>query len=98
MAKFMNTVKVAGRQYKRWSVTGTFSTTSNVVEKYKNDFYVAPGDIVRWKSNNQMPFGDVLLDLCEALYITPKQLKKTCELKEKENTKFWEKLEWGKVS
>ena len=45
-----------------------------------------------------MPFGDVLLDLCEALYITPKQLKKTCELKEKENTKFWEKLEWGKVS
>lgn len=91
----MNNITIAGRQYKRWSYTGTFSTTDNVVEKYKDKFYVAPGDIVRWKSNNQMPFGDVLLDLCEALYITPTQLKRTCELKEKENTQFWEKLELG---
>jgi len=90
--RFFDTIEVAGRDYKRWSVTGTFSTTGNVVEKYKDKFYVAPGDIVRWKSNNQLPFGDVLLDLCEALYITPKQLKKTCELREDETDKFWGNL------
>lgn len=96
MAKFHNSVEVAGRNYTRWSVTGTFSTTDNVVEKYKNDFYVAPGDIVRWHSNNQIPFGDVLLDFAEALLITPKQLRKSCELKEKETNEFWKSL--GEVS
>jgi RecB family endonuclease NucS len=92
MAKFFNTVEVAGRSYKRWSVTGTFSTTDNVVEKYKDKFYVAPGDIVRWHSNNQIPFGDILLDFAEALLITPKQVRKSCELKEKETDEFWKKL------
>lgn len=96
MAKFHNSVEVAGRNYTRWSVTGTFSTTDNVVEKYKNDFYVAPGDIVRWHSNNQIPFGDVLLDFAEALLITPKQLRKSCELREKETDEFWKSL--GEVS
>ena len=92
MAKFFNTVEVAGRSYKRWSVTGTFSTDRNIAEKYKDKFYVAPGDIVRWHSNNQIPFGDVLLDLAEALLITPKQVRKSCELKEKETNEFWKKL------
>lgn len=92
MAKFFNTVEVAGRSYKRWSVTGTFSTTDNVVERYKDKFYVAPGDIVRWHSNNQIPFGDILLDFAEALLITPKQVRKSCELKEKETNEFWKKL------
>lgn len=95
MAKFMNTVTVAGREYKRW-VNGTFSTTDNAVEKYKNDFYVAPGDIVRWHSNNQIPFGEMLLDFAEALLITPKQVRKSCELREKETDEFWKSL--GEVS
>jgi RecB family endonuclease NucS len=92
MAKFFNTVEVAGRSYKRWSVTGTFSTDRNIAEKYKDKFYVAPGDIVRWHSNNQIPFGDILLDFAEALLITPKQVRKSCELKEKETNEFWKKL------
>ena len=92
MARFHNTVNIAGRDYKRWSVTDTFSTTENAVEKYKDKFYVAPGDIVRWHSNNQIPFGDILLDFAEALLITPKQVRKSCELKEKETTEFWKKL------
>lgn len=92
MARFHNTVNIAGRDYKRWSVTDTFSTTENAVEKYKDKFYVAPGDIVRWHSNNQIPFGDLLLDFAEALLITPKQVRKSCELKEKETTEFWKKL------
>jgi len=92
MARFHNTVNIAGRDYKRWSVTDTFSTTENAVEKYKDDFYVAPGDIVRWHSNNQIPFGDLLLDFAEALLITPKQVRKSCELKEKETDEFWKKL------
>jgi len=96
MKRFHNTITVAGREYKRWSVTGTFSTTNNAVEKYKNDFYVAPGDIVRWHSNNQIPFGDLLLDFAEALLITPKQVRKSCELKEKETNEFWKSL--GEVS
>lgn len=92
MARFHNTVNIAGRDYKRWSVTDTFSTTHNAVETYKNKFYVAPGDIVRWHSNNQIPFGDLLLDFAEALLITPKQVRKSCELKEKETDEFWKKL------
>lgn len=92
MARFHNTVNIAGRDYKRWSVTDTFSTTENAVEKYKDKFYVAPGDIVRWHSNNQIPFGDLLLDFAEALLITPKQVRKSCELKEKETEEFWKKL------
>jgi len=92
MARFHNTVNIAGRDYKRWSVTDTFSTTENAVEKYKDKFYVAPGDIVRWHSNNQIPFGDLLLDFAEALLITPKQVRKSCELKEKETDEFWKKL------
>ena len=96
MAKFHNKINIAGRDYERSSLTGGFSSTHNAVEKYKNDFYVAPGDIVRWHSNNQIPFGDVLLDFAEALLITPRQLKKSCELKEKETNEFWKSL--GEVS
>ena len=81
---------VAGRRYERWSVTGTFSTTDDAVNKYAKDFYVAPGDIVRWKSNNRIPFGDMLLDFCEALMITPRQLRVSSELREEETEKFWE--------
>ena len=38
--KFKDNLEVAGRTYSRWSVTGTFKTTDNAVEKYKNDFYL----------------------------------------------------------
>tara|TARA_A200000159_G_C7299359_1_gene329348 strand:+ start:400 stop:717 length:318 start_codon:yes stop_codon:yes gene_type:complete len=87
--KFKDRVTSAGRQYSRWGVTGTFSTTDDAVNKYKNDFYVAPGDVVRWHSNNRIPFGDMLLDFCEALLITPKQLRVSNEIREEETDKFW---------
>ena len=87
--KFKDTVNVAGRSYKRWGVTGTFSTTDDSVNWCEGKYYVAPGDIVRWHSNNQIPFGDMLLDLCEALLITPKQLRVSSELREKETDEFW---------
>ena len=57
--KFKDTVNVAGRSYKRWGVTGTFSTTDDSVNWCEGKYYVAPGDIVRWHSNNQIPFGIV---------------------------------------
>ena len=60
--KFKDTVNVAGRTYKRWGVTGTFSTTNDSVKWCEGKYYVAPGDIVRWHSNKQIPIGDVLLD------------------------------------
>ena len=38
----------------------------------------------------EFPFGDMLLDFCEALLITPKQLLKSNELRERSETdKFW---------
>ena len=86
--RFKDNMTVAGRDYSRWGVTGTFGTTDNAVEKYKNDFYI-DGDIVRWKSNNQIPFGDMLLDFCEALLITPKQLRVSCEVREEQTDEFW---------
>tara|TARA_B100002019_G_C21116411_1_gene521114 strand:+ start:80 stop:391 length:312 start_codon:yes stop_codon:yes gene_type:complete len=86
--RFKDTVESAGRTYHRWKNSGTFSTTEDAVNKYKNDFYV-DGDIIRWKSNNRVPFGDMLLDFCEALLITPKQLLKSNELREAETDKFW---------
>ena len=87
--KFKDTVNVAGRSYKRWGVTGTFATTNDSVKWCEGKYYVAPGGIVRWHSNNQIPFGDMLLDLCEALLITPKQLRVSSELREKETDEFW---------
>ena len=63
MMRFKNTVTSAGREYTRWKIAGNFSGYDNVIEKHKNDFYVAPGDIVRWKTSNNIPFGDMLLDL-----------------------------------
>lgn len=89
--KFKDKLEVAGRTYSRWSVTGTFGTTDNAVEKYKNDFYVS-GETIRWKSNDQIPFGDMLLDFCEAGLITPKQLRISCEIKEEETGEFWAKF------
>ena len=87
--KFKDRVNVAGRSYKRWGVTGTFSTTDDSVNWCEGKYYIAPGDIVRWHSNNQIPFGDTLLDLCESLKITPRQLRVSCELREKETDEFW---------
>ena len=81
--KFKDRVEVAGRSYKRWGVTGTFATTEDSVNWCEGKYYVAPGDIVRWHSNNRIPFGDILLDLCEALKITPKQLRVSSELEKK---------------
>ncbi len=87
--KFKDTVESAGRTYKRWSWTGTFSTTDDIINYCEGKYYVAPGDVVRWHSNNRIPFGDTLLDLCEALKITPKQLRVSNEIREKENDEFW---------
>lgn len=97
MKRFFDKITVAGRTYERSSLTGGFSSTHNAVEKYKNKFYVAPGDIVRWHSNNNIPFGDILLDFAEALLITPKQLRKSCELLESETENFWKRFKMGEI-
>ncbi len=92
--KFQDKVVCSGRSYSRWGVTGTFNTTADVKDPEgffgSHDWYVDENDIVRWKSNDRIPFGDVLLDFCEALIITPKQLKASNDEREDENEKFWE--------
>lgn len=89
---FPDTITVADRSYSRFKHYGTFSTTQDVVEKYKDSFYL-DGDIVRWNSNDAIPFGDVLLDLTEAGEITIRNLTASCRLREKENDEFWSEVE-----
>ena len=92
MGKFQNRVKVAGRSYTRYKPHGTFSTTKDIVERFGTRFYIDTFGIARWDSNNRIPFGDVLLDFCEAGLISPKELRVSSELREKENSAFWIKL------
>ena len=47
------------------------------------------GDIVRWKSNGRVPFGDMLLDFYLCGYITKDQMIKSAVLQEKGNDEFW---------
>lgn len=53
----------------------------------KNAFF--DGDIVRWKSNGRVPFGDMLLDFYLLGYITKDQMIKSAVLQEKGNDEFW---------
>lgn len=46
-------------------------------------------EIVRWKSNGAIPFGDMLLDFAEAGYITEEMLAASCVLKEEQTETFW---------
>ena len=86
-------IRIAGRDYKRQSefFNHQWSTTSNSVEFALNSsgFYVDEMDIVRWHSNNQEPFGDMLLDLHEAGHITLSQVENTCVSKEIKTEEFW---------
>ena len=89
----INEIRIAGRDYKRQSefFNHQWSTTSNSVEFALNSsgFHVDDMGIVRWNSNNQEPFGDMLLDLHEAGYITLDQVDRTCMSKEIKTEEFW---------
>jgi len=50
-------------------------------------------DIVRWKSNGRIPFGDMLLDFFYAGYITKKQLLESAAIHERDNDDFWSTVE-----
>ena len=50
------------------------------------------GDIVRWKSNGRIPFGDMLLDFYHLGYITKDQMIKSAILHEKGNEEFWDNV------
>ena len=89
----INEIRIAGREYKRQSefFNHQWSTTSNSVEFALNSsgFHIDDMGIVRWNSNNQEPFGDMLLDLHEAGYITLAQVEDTCASKEIKTEQFW---------
>jgi len=88
----INEIRIAGREYKRQSefFDNQWSTTSNSVEfAAKAGIHVDQDDIVRWDSNNQEPFGDMLLDLHEAGIITLNQVEQTCTSKEIKTEQFW---------
>ena len=50
------------------------------------------GDIVRWKSNGRIPFGDMLLDFYHCGHITKDQMIKSAILQEKGNEDFWDNM------
>ena len=54
--------------------------------------YKPHGTFSTWDSNSRIPFGDVLLDFCEAGLLSPKELRVSSELREKETSAFWIKL------
>ena len=88
----INEIRIAGREYKRQSefFDNQWSTTQNSVEfAAKAGIHVDQDDIVRWDSNNQEPFGDMLLDLHEAGLITLNQVEQTCTSKEIKTEEFW---------
>ena len=88
----INEIRIAGREYKRQSdwFDNQWSTTQNSVEFAANaGIHVDQDDIVRWDSNNQEPFGDMLLDLHEAGIITLNQVEQTCTSKEIKTEQFW---------
>ena len=91
MTTFPDSIEVSGRSYSRFKHFGTFSTTQDVVNKYKDSFHI-DGTIVRWNSNDQIPFGDVLLDLTEAGLIDITNLVDSCNLREEETDKFWSEM------
>ena len=55
------------------------------------------GDIVRWKSNGRIPFGDMLLDFYLCGYITKDQMIKSAVLHEKGNDDFWANMTTKRV-
>ena len=62
----------------------------SVEGKAKGAFF--DGDIVRWKSNGRIPFGDMLLDFYLMGYISKEQMIKSAVLQEKGNDEFWEEI------
>ena len=49
-------------------------------------------DIIRWKSNGRIPFGDMLLDFYHLGYITKDQMIKSAIEHEKGNEEFWDNM------
>ena len=91
--KFADNVECSGRSYKRWGYTGTFNTTADVLDADgffgKHDWYIDSNNIVRWSSNDRIPFGDVLLDFCEAGLISKGALRVSNNERERETDEFW---------
>ena len=50
------------------------------------------GDLVRWKSNGRIPFGDMLLDFYHCGYITKDQMIKSAIEHERGNEEFWDNV------
>ena len=49
-------------------------------------------DIIRWKSNGRIPFGDMLLDFYHLGFITEDQLIKSAIEHERGNEEFWDNV------
>ena len=50
------------------------------------------GDIVRWKSNGRVPFGDMLLDFYHLGFITKEQMIVSAVEQERGNEEFWDNM------
>ena len=50
------------------------------------------GDLVRWKSNGRVPFGDMLIDFYHCGYITKEQMILSAVEQERGNEEFWDNV------
>ena len=92
---------LAGRTYRalrRGLFTNSNLTEADNTKSYEGDSvegnarkaFFDENDIIRWKSNGVIPFGDMLLDFFYAGYITKEQLTESAYAKELDNDEFWE--------
>jgi hypothetical protein len=61
----------------------------NNIEKHSKEIYVTNG-VVRWKSNDQVPFDDMLTKLFENGNILKQEVTKSNLIRQKEQTAFLE--------
>jgi hypothetical protein len=57
---------------------------------YRNEFYIDNNDVVRWKSNDQVPFNDMLTDFLVAGLIVQENVLRSMTARKIEDLAFLE--------
>lgn len=69
--------------------------TEDNIKKYFQDAYIDVSRIVRWNSNHQIPFPDMLADFRALGLIDEDTQLGSSLLREKQDEEFWKTKLWG---
>jgi hypothetical protein len=69
--------------------------TEDAIKKHFQDAYIDVGRIVRWNSNHQIPFQDMLADFRALELIDEDTQLGSSLLREKQDAEFWKTKLWG---